>query len=102
MQPQIAQNDSMNNKKSTAGKVVGAGLVGTAVGVAIGAAAVAFSDKKTREKTLKTAKDLSKHASGTINTVSKKAQDYLNKTNKDVKKSANDLKDAKEELEKDL
>ncbi len=66
-------------------KVIGAGLVGTALGVAAGAATIILSDKKKRTQVVKTAKQLQKSAEDTLETLQKKAQEVV-----DV---ANDIKD---------
>lgn len=67
----------MSDKKGIS--KVGAGLLGTAVGVAVGAAAVALSDKKTRDKAIKKAKEFQKTAEKTVDDMREKAQGLVDK-----------------------
>ncbi len=65
----------MGNTKKT----VTAGIIGTAVGVAAGAATMYLSDKKNREKALKKAKEMKKLANETAHDLQKKAVDLREK-----------------------
>ena len=49
-----------DTNKVHSGGALKAGLIGTALGAAAGAAAVALSDKKTRDKAIKQARDFKK------------------------------------------
>jgi gas vesicle protein len=66
-------------KMGAAKKVIGAGIVGTALGAAAGAATVMLADKKNREKALKKAKELRSSAEKTVDTLQKKAQSVAKK-----------------------
>lgn len=83
---------------------VGVGILGVAVGVAAGAATVALSDKKNREKALKRAKELQKQAEDTVGTLQKKAQTLLDKAEDakdEITAQEGDVVDTKKETKKD-
>ena len=67
----------MADKKNS--QVIGAGMVGAAVGVAVGAAAVAFSDPKTRKGAFKKVEKLHKQTMGTMGDLKTKILDHTGK-----------------------
>lgn len=93
-------DDRHSNDSST----IRAGVIGAAVGVAAGATAIFFSDKKNREKAAKMADGLKTKTENTLSTMKDKADDMSDKTKttlSNMKAKVEDVKDRSEEaLEK--